>query len=66
MYVCICQSVSDHAIREAVAEGVRSFEELQACTGCSTGCGCCETEARRVFNEAVAASCLDLRLTVAA
>lgn len=67
MYVCICQSVTDKDIRQAAEDGVRSFAELQACTGCSTCCGCCEPEARRIFNEAVRKEiCLDLPLTVAA
>ncbi len=53
MYVCICQSVTSDDIREAVGHGVRSFPELQACTGCSTCCGCCEPEARRLLGEAL-------------
>ncbi|HEX5353002.1 MAG TPA: (2Fe-2S)-binding protein [Rhodanobacteraceae bacterium] len=46
MYVCICQAVSDQDIRRAVAQGARCFEDLQAHTGCTTCCGCCEAEAR--------------------
>jgi bacterioferritin-associated ferredoxin len=46
MYVCVCQAVTDHDIRRAVAQGASCFEELQARTGCTTGCGCCESEAR--------------------
>ncbi len=67
MYVCICQSVSENDIRQAAADGVDDFAELQACTGCSTCCGCCEPEARRVFREAVReAHRLDLPIAVAA
>jgi len=46
MYVCVCQAVTDQDIRRAVAQGARCFEELQARTGCTTCCGCCEAEAR--------------------
>lgn len=53
MYVCICQSVSDTDIRNAVADGARDFSQLQARTGCSTCCGCCEPEARRIFGESL-------------
>ncbi|MCE5233309.1 MAG: (2Fe-2S)-binding protein [Mizugakiibacter sp.] len=54
MYVCICNAVTDRDIRRAVEAGVRGFAELQARTGCSTTCGCCEPLARQVLSEAVA------------
>ncbi|HEX7326644.1 MAG TPA: (2Fe-2S)-binding protein [Rhodanobacteraceae bacterium] len=55
MYVCVCKAVSDQDIRRAVAQGDRTFEEVQARTGCSTCCGCCEPEARVLVAAAVAA-----------
>lgn len=55
MIVCVCNRVSDRDIRKAVAEGVSSFAELQACTRCSTTCGCCKPMARQIFDEALAA-----------
>lgn len=54
MYVCVCQAVTDHAIRDAVRDGVRHFSDLQAQTGCSTVCGCCEGEARTLLRQALA------------
>ncbi|HET7266816.1 MAG TPA: (2Fe-2S)-binding protein [Oleiagrimonas sp.] len=66
MYVCICQSVTEDDIRQAAADGVRDFAELQACTGCSTGCGCCEAEARRMLREARRELRLALPIAVAA
>lgn len=57
MYVCICNAVTDRDIQGAARSGVRGFAELQAHTGCSTCCGCCEPLARQVFGEAVAESC---------
>jgi bacterioferritin-associated ferredoxin len=51
MYVCVCHGISDQRIREAVACGARSFEEVQACTGVATNCGACEHTARSVIDE---------------
>lgn len=41
MYVCICNGVTDHQIREAAASGVRSMAELTMRTGCGASCGTC-------------------------
>ena len=41
MYVCICNGVTDHQIREAAANGVRSMAELTMRTGCGASCGTC-------------------------
>ena len=41
MYVCICNGVTDHQIREAAANGVRSMAELTMRTGCGATCGTC-------------------------
>jgi bacterioferritin-associated ferredoxin len=56
MYICLCNAVTDHDIRRAAADGVRSFAELQARTGCSDCCGCCEDEARTTLEQALVAS----------
>jgi len=53
MYVCICQAVTDSAIRQAVAEGARSFHDLSFRTGCGTQCGSCRELAREVMDEAL-------------
>lgn len=49
MFVCVCQAVTSDDIRQAVADGATTFEQLQARTACSTCCGCCEAEARTLF-----------------
>jgi bacterioferritin-associated ferredoxin len=41
VYVCICNGVTDHHIREAAASGVRSVAELTMRTGCGAACGTC-------------------------
>jgi bacterioferritin-associated ferredoxin len=53
MYVCICNAVTDRAIREAAACGARSFEEVRSRTGCADCCGSCEDLAARIFHEAI-------------
>jgi bacterioferritin-associated ferredoxin len=53
MYICICQAVSDSAIRKAVDEGVRSFRDLSEVTGCGTQCGSCVKMAREVLDKAL-------------
>lgn len=55
MYVCICNAVTDRAVREAAAEGVRCVGELTMRTGCGGGCGACVELAERILEEAHAA-----------
>lgn len=60
MYVCVCEAVSDQDIRHAIADGARTFEDVQATTHCTTCCGCCETEARQLVQTEVAAHAAEL------
>lgn len=41
MYVCLCTGVTDRGIRETIAEGASSVEEVAHCTGAGTRCGTC-------------------------
>ena len=52
MYVCICNAITDRAIREAAAGDAASFADLRGSTGCSDCCGNCEDLARSIFDEA--------------
>lgn len=52
MYVCVCNAVTDRDIRRAAESGVETYEQLQACTGCGTSCGCCREEAARLLARA--------------
>ena len=54
MYVCICNAVTESAIKQAVNDGARSLRELSFRTGCSTQCGRCVGVAREVMDEALA------------
>lgn len=55
MYICICNAVTESAIRQAVREGARSIFDLTARTGCSTQCGRCADLARQILDEELAA-----------
>lgn len=55
MYICLCHAVTDHAIVEAVENGVSTYSELRFSTGCGTQCGSCAKTARQVFNDALEA-----------
>ena len=66
MYVCICNAVTDRAIREAAVGGVRTFTQLRRDTGCGDCCGSCEKVARAIFEQATQVCRLDLRLLAAA
>ncbi|SFN31971.1 bacterioferritin-associated ferredoxin [Dokdonella immobilis] len=52
MYVCVCNGITDHAIREAAARGVDTLEELTMRTGLGSGCGSCTDVAREILAEA--------------
>ncbi|RYZ72221.1 MAG: bacterioferritin-associated ferredoxin [Lysobacteraceae bacterium] len=51
MYVCICNGVTDHQVREAAANGVRSLAELTMRTGCGSSCGTCLDTASTILEE---------------
>ena len=52
VYVCICNGVTDHQIREAAASGVRSMAELTMRTGCGATCGTCLETASAILEAA--------------
>lgn len=51
--VCNCTGVTVGDIRKAVADGAKTFEELQDATGVSTVCGSCREYAENVFKAIV-------------
>lgn len=54
MYVCICNGVTDHEIREVAAAGCRTLAELTMRTGCGASCGSCVEMAQQLLDEAQA------------
>jgi bacterioferritin-associated ferredoxin len=51
MYVCVCNAVTDHEIRDARAQGVRTLPELRDVMGVATCCGACEDTAHDILAE---------------
>jgi len=66
MYVCVCNAVTDRAVREAAAAGVRCLGELTLRTGCAGTCGACADLAVRVLHEASCAQAVHASMQVAA
>ena len=56
MYVCICKSVTDSQIHEAIGRGARKLEDLSRELGVATGCGQCACFATEILGDAPAAS----------
>jgi len=54
MYVCVCNAVTERTIRDLVAEGYHSVNEIQALTGCSGTCGRCHEHAEAVIEASMA------------
>jgi len=52
MYVCICNGITDRAVREAAQAGARDLTDLSAMTGCATSCGSCGELAMQLLREA--------------
>ena len=52
MYVCICNGVTDHQIREAAEAGCASLTELTMRTGVGANCGSCLSMADALLDEA--------------
>lgn len=51
MFVCLCKSVTDHEIRAAVDDGVRSFDHMQQRLEVSTVCGACTCEVKQIMKK---------------
>ena len=59
VYVCLCNGVTDHEIREVAAAGCTTLAELTMRTGCGATCGSYLDEAQRILDQ-VHAVALDL------
>ncbi len=54
MYVCVCNAVTDHDIRQAVEQGAHSLDALREQLNVATCCGQCVGCARRCLHQALA------------
>jgi len=52
MYVCVCNGVTEHDIRNAVASGCATLGDLTMYTGCGATCGSCLEMAADLLAEA--------------
>lgn len=62
MYVCLCNAVTERRIIELVDDGVTTFNEIEAATGCSTTCGECREHAELVLHQALEQTPTPLRI----
>ena len=51
MYICLCNAVTEGAVRECAQNGVCSLEHLAAELGVGAGCGRCRDCARDVLRD---------------
>lgn len=51
MFICLCNGVSEASIRDAVAGGARTLQDLSACLGVATGCGGCALLVEEILDE---------------
>jgi len=51
MYVCLCNGITERAVREAAAAGVETLPELTRRTGCAGACGSCACHAEEILRE---------------
>jgi bacterioferritin-associated ferredoxin len=47
--ICSCQAVNDRAVREAIASGARTVDDLTARCGAAGDCGGCRPELERIL-----------------
>lgn len=52
MYVCICNGITDRAVRDAAHAGARDLADLTAMTGCGSTCGSCSDMALQLLQDA--------------
>jgi bacterioferritin-associated ferredoxin len=51
LYICICNAVTEKAVRECAANGACSLDELAFELGVGSGCGRCRDCARELLHE---------------
>ncbi|MBL8376370.1 MAG: (2Fe-2S)-binding protein [Burkholderiales bacterium] len=52
MIVCLCNPVSDRAIRACAGDGCASFREMAVHLGIAQQCGRCAVLAKEIFDDA--------------
>lgn len=49
--ICICMTVTRGEIKDAIAKGSRSVDELKTVLFCCTGCGTCQGRVQAILDE---------------
>ena len=62
MYVCICNGVTDHQIRQAADAGCQTMAELTMRTGAGSSCGSCIEMATALLRDSQGVRELELPL----
>jgi bacterioferritin-associated ferredoxin len=52
MYICICNGITDRAIRECAEAGCCSLRDLEGSLGVGAGCGRCREAAAEILEKA--------------
>jgi len=53
MFICLCKGITDHQIKDAVANGATSLNAVRKNLGVATQCCKCLSDARAVIDEAL-------------
>ena len=51
MYICICNAITENAVRECARKGACSLDQLTAELGVGSGCGRCRDCASEVLRD---------------
>jgi bacterioferritin-associated ferredoxin len=60
MIICLCEGLSETAIRRAVDQGSRTVQQLAASCGAGRNCGSCGCDLKRIISEAIAPEAAEL------
>ena len=60
MYICICNAITEKAVRECARQGACSVDQLASELGVGSGCGRCRDCASEVLRDVQAAEGLTL------
>jgi bacterioferritin-associated ferredoxin len=60
MYICICNAVSDAAVRQCVRDGAATLSDLKMQLGIASQCGKCAPAAQAIIDEEAANAGADL------
>ena len=51
MIICLCEAVTDRAIRDTIADGCDSVREVAEQTGAGSCCGQCACDVKKMLRE---------------